>query len=241
MANTLYQVSTLQALAQGNYYGNSTIKELLSHGDIGLGTFKDLNGEMILLDGTCYRADENGHVSVMGNAEETPFAVTSFFSSDSLSPIPQPMDMAELIRRMNEEVANKGKNNIYLCRLDGYFQEVNARSELAQKEPYRPIAKAMETDQREFTFKNVKGSLVCVYFPTYMDKLNLAGWHIHFLSEDKSQGGHVFGLTLQKGRLQWETISNFHMIIPTNSHFQNLDLSSVPKDEIESVEKAGSE
>ena len=178
MANTLYQVSTLQALAQGNYYGNSTIKELLSHGDIGLGTFKDLNGEMILLDGTCYRVDENGHVSVMGNAEETPFAVTSFFSSDSVFLISQPMDMTELIRRMNEEVANKGKNNIYLCRLDGYFQEVNARSELAQKEPYRPIAKAMETDQREFTFKNVKAWSVCTSPPIWISSTWLVGTSI---------------------------------------------------------------
>lgn len=239
MANTLYQVSTLQALAQGNYYGNCTIKELLSHGDTGLGTFKDLNGEMILLDGICYRADDKGNVSIMGNTEETPFAVTSFFMPDSTSPISKPMDLAQLLSTLNEEVSHKGKNNIYLCRFDGLFLEVKARSELAQKEPYRPIAKAMETDQREFTFKNVEGTLVCVYFPTYMDKLNLAGWHIHFLSKDKSQGGHVFDLTLMKGHLQWQKISDFQMVIPQNPHFQNLNLSDVSKEEIESVEKSG--
>lgn len=43
-----------------------SVSELLDHGDIGLGTFTDVDGEMIVLDGFCYRAMENGDVVAAG-------------------------------------------------------------------------------------------------------------------------------------------------------------------------------
>lgn len=46
-----YQVSTLQALALGFSKPVITVEELLGHGDLGLGTFEDVDGEMIILDG----------------------------------------------------------------------------------------------------------------------------------------------------------------------------------------------
>lgn len=51
-----YQVSTLQALALGFSKPVITVEELLMHGDLGLGTFEDVDGEMIVLDGKCHRA-----------------------------------------------------------------------------------------------------------------------------------------------------------------------------------------
>jgi acetolactate decarboxylase len=39
------------ALLAGVYDGNVTIRELLRHGDFGLGTFNALDGEMLVLDG----------------------------------------------------------------------------------------------------------------------------------------------------------------------------------------------
>ena len=56
----IYQISTLQALALGYTRAVATVEELLKHGDIGLGTFEDVNGEMIVVDGGCYRATEDG-------------------------------------------------------------------------------------------------------------------------------------------------------------------------------------
>ena len=42
----VYQTSTMGALLAGVYEGNVTIRELLRHGDFGLGTFNALDGEM---------------------------------------------------------------------------------------------------------------------------------------------------------------------------------------------------
>ncbi len=59
-SNNIYQASTLQALALGYTKPVITVRELLEHGDTGLGTFEHVDGEMIILDGVCYQAKGNG-------------------------------------------------------------------------------------------------------------------------------------------------------------------------------------
>ena len=43
----IFQTSTMAALLDGVYEGNVSIRELLRHGDFGLGTFNILDGEML--------------------------------------------------------------------------------------------------------------------------------------------------------------------------------------------------
>lgn len=234
MPNTMYQVSTLQALMMGDYEGHISIRALLKKGDTGLGTFDSLHGEMILLDGICYRALEDGHVEVSQEEDRSPFAVTSFLKEDAAFPISAP-DFSALQQALDARRIRLGKNNICLCRIDGDFKEIKARSEVPQTRPYRPLAVAMKTDQREFTFEHVSGSLVCVYFPPYMDKLNMAGWHIHFISKDRRHGGHVFGLSLTKGSAHLASLPSFELAIPQEFDFQHLD-PTVSKEDIEAVE-----
>jgi acetolactate decarboxylase len=52
---SLYQISTSTALVEGIYSGSVCSSVLLDHGDFGLGTFEDLDGEMVILDGQIYQ------------------------------------------------------------------------------------------------------------------------------------------------------------------------------------------
>lgn len=236
----MYQVSTLQALAKGDFYGNATIGELLEHGDTGLGTFKAVDGEMIVLDGECYRAKADGTVQKAGAEDSTPFASVTFFDKQQSFELSGATTMQEFLALMNAKVKSTGANSIYACRVDGSFSEVYARSEMEQKEePYKTFAKVLETDQREFVFNNVSGSLVAVYFPEYMDGLNVPGWHVHFISDDRTMGGHVFDFTMLKGSVAFGATEGFTFTIPTTNYFQSLKLTDVSQEEIASVEKAG--
>lgn len=240
MAAEMYQISTLQALAKGDFYGNATIGELLTKGDIGLGTFEAVDGEMIVLDGKCYRAKADGTVSVAADSDGTPFASITFLNREILFEVENINNMNELLAKLDEAAKANGVNNIYACRIDGYFPAVYARSEKKQKsEPYKTFAKVLETDQREFNFQNVSGSLVCVYFPKYMDNVNVAGWHVHFISDDRTKGGHVFNCVIKEGTAAMCKTSGFTFLIPDSEYFQKLKLTDVSKEEIESVEKAG--
>ena len=68
--HSLFQVSTSRALVEGVFGGCLTVKDLKQHGDFGLGTYEQLDGEMIMLEGRCFRVIQNGQ------AIEVPF-VTS--------------------------------------------------------------------------------------------------------------------------------------------------------------------
>ncbi len=58
--NEIYQTATMEALLDGVYDGDVTIRELLTHGDFGLGTFNGLDGEMLMLDSVCYQLRSDG-------------------------------------------------------------------------------------------------------------------------------------------------------------------------------------
>src|SRR5216684_2704366 len=61
--HTLFQVSTSGALVAGVYSGVVDVKAILDHGDFGLGTFANLDGEMVVLDGRVYQVQGSGRVS----------------------------------------------------------------------------------------------------------------------------------------------------------------------------------
>src|SRR6266550_2949948 len=58
---SFYQISTSTALVEGVHSGSVSSSVLLEHGDFGLGTFKGLDGETLILDGQIYQvADRVG-------------------------------------------------------------------------------------------------------------------------------------------------------------------------------------
>lgn len=77
-SNKIYQASTLQALALGYTRPVVTVQELLEHGDTGLGTFENVDGEMIVLDGVCYQAKQDGSIVRSDDTAGVPFAVAGF-------------------------------------------------------------------------------------------------------------------------------------------------------------------
>ena len=58
----LYQYSTIGSLLEGVYDGEITFAELKDHGDMGLGTYNALDGEMIELDHRFYQIKSDGVV-----------------------------------------------------------------------------------------------------------------------------------------------------------------------------------
>lgn len=233
-----YQVSTLQALALGFSKSVITVGELLLHGNMGLGTFEDVDGEMIVLDGKCYRAKNNGDVVPAEDERGVPFASVCSFqpqkseTTGSMETIEQLKEWLTL--RIEEDF---GLNSMYSVRIDGDFSKIDARSESGTKAHHVTLKDALSVTQKAFIFENIKGSLVCVYYPDYMDGINAAGWHLHFLSEDKKHGGHVFDLSLTDGTAKFCRVTSVEVRIPDSPAFDTYALKSASQDEIKSVEQ----
>ena len=233
-----FQVSTLQALAMGYSKSVITVEELLRHGILGLGTFEDVDGEMIVLDGKCYRAQNNGDVVPAENERGVPFASVCDFQSYRTEELGKMENIDQiklwLTLRIEEDF---GLNSMYAVRIDGEFLKVDARSESGTKAHHVTLKDALSVTQKAFIFENIKGSLVCIYYPDYMDGINAAGWHLHFLSEDKQYGGHVFDISLMQGSVSFCKITRVEIQIPDTPAFDTYDLREASEEEIKSVEQ----
>ena len=83
---------------------------------------------------------------------------------------------------------------------------------------------------------NIEGTLVGVYCPPYMAGLNAVGWHLHFISKDKTKGGHVLGVNLANAVLTWDDTDEFQMRLPQNEKFHRFDLAADQSDAIKRIE-----
>lgn len=234
--DVLFQVSLLQGLTNGDYDGSVTIGEVRQHGDTGLGTFDHLNGEMILLDGTVYRAAGDGSIQTVSDGETTPFCVATFLDADASAHLVALSDKA-LHDRLADMVAQRGKNRFYMIRIDGVFQAMHVRSVYAQQQPYVRLTQALEHDQTLFDYEHIEGTVVGLYCPPFMSYLNAAGWHMHFVSRDKTKGGHVLGLHVEDAMLTWDDVNSIDIRLPQNEHFHGFDLTVDQSKDIEKIEK----
>ena len=215
----------LQSLTQGYYDGIIKVSELKKHGDIGIGTFEGVNGEMIVLDGKVYQALGDGTVQEADESETVPFSNVTFFDIDGSEELSDIGDVNALKEKLTSIVETNGKNLFYFVKVSGTFNEMNVRSELKQEKPYRSLDKALATDQREFKYENISGTVVALYCPDYMDGLNTPGWHFHFVSDDRTKGGHILDLKFDKATAEYDATPEFEMCLTDNDGFQKMDLA----------------
>jgi alpha-acetolactate decarboxylase len=236
--NTLFQVALLQSLVQGYFDGIISVGELKRHGDTGIGTFDGVNGEMIVLDGVVYRAAADGSVVVPSDEETEPFGNVAFFAAKETLVLNGIADMAALQEALNGEVNRLGANCFYMVKIEGVFASIKVRSVYKQAKPYRALDVALAADQTEFDFMNVGGTMVGLYCLDYMGGLNCAGWHFHFLTEDRSRGGHVLQVSVKDATAAFSVLDRFEMVLSCESTFQSMDLAKDMNDAIHRAETA---
>lgn len=236
--NMLYQVSTLNALMLGHYDGAISCGELLSYGDTGIGTFDALDGEMIALDGKIYQAKGDGSVVSVNESVTTPFAEVAFFNADfALDNLSKIENMDTLKTNLTDGIMKEtgNPNMFYMAKITGAFKQILVRSEPGQSKPYAPLEKVLK-NQKEYTYDNLSGTMVALYCPDYINGLGLAGWHFHFISDDRSKGGHVLDVSLSSGNAQIDLISDFHMLLPRDKEFAELKLAQNLAEKTSAVE-----
>ena len=230
----LYQISTLNAIMEGAYDGTVTIEELREHGDFGLGTFNGLNGEMIMIDGLVYQILIDGQVRLADDQERTPFAVVQFFEPDWQDHLDGPLVFDDLSDLLADHLPST--NYFSAVRIDGQMAAVRARSVARQQKPYRPLIEVVK-EQQVFDFVDITGTIVGFRFPEYAQGVNMPGWHLHFISQDRQHGGHVLDFTLAQGHIAVEDTNEFFMELPKNTEFAQADLNKDQSDAIARAER----
>lgn len=229
----VYQFSTISALLEGVYDGDVTVAEILRHGDFGLGTFNHLDGEMVILDGVCYRLRADGTASRAAPTDRTPFAAVTWFHTDFEIAVQTRTGRDELTAAIDRQI--ESANLIYAIKITGHFHELHTRTVMAQEPPYPSLTEATE-DQAEAVFTDVSGTVVGFRTPDFEQGISVAGYHVHFLDADRTGGGHVLDFTLDHAEVAVSGASQLHLSLPTSGAFLDAQLSGA--DLTERINKA---
>jgi acetolactate decarboxylase len=234
--NAITQVATIDALLAGVYDGHMTLETLRTFGDFGIGTFEGLDGEMVLLDGTFYQVKSDGKVYQPGPETQTPFACVIHFSADHILPINKRHNMSSLEALIDSLVPQQ--NRFVAFRLHGQFNHMRTRSVPAQKKPYPPLAEVTRF-QPIFDMHDIPGTLIGFRSPTFVQGVNVPGYHMHFLADDHSGGGHILAFTMLSGKMEMDTVHSWlNLYMPSDSDaFHQADLSVDRSQELHYVEK----
>ena len=232
--DTLYQVSTIDALQQGVFDGIQPVGELKHHGDCGIGTFDALDGEMIVLGGVIYQATADGRVRVPPDDLTTPFATVTYYEEDLTVVTDEQMNFPAFSTVMEDRLPSE--NMVYAVRMHGTFPAMKVRAIPAQEKPYPTLSEAA-ANQSVYVYSNTTGTVVGCYLPVFFEGLNVVGYHLHFLSDDRQTGGHILDFTVPDSTaVEYDITPEFAMVLPTSGDFTTVDLSQDLTEELARVE-----
>jgi acetolactate decarboxylase len=127
------------------------------------------------------------------------------------------------------------ENLFYAFRIDGQFDTVRARV-------LRPVghgtglANAAQR-QEELTFQKVAGTIVGLWTPGYASSFSVPGYHFHFISDDRTRGGHVLDCAANHVPIGACSIADFRVALPETVEFLQADLSRDPNADLMTAER----
>ena len=230
----LYQVSTIDALLAGLYDGNLHVKDVQENGDFGLGTFDGIDGEMIVHEGTVYQVLSTGSIVKADADRGVPFASVHHFLSD-LNATLESISTYDALKSALDRYT-QCKNYPCAFKIHGTFNYVKARSAPKASKPYPPLAEYISENQNFFTAKDVTGTLIGYALPAYFEKFNVPGYHFHFISDDRSFGGHVLEVSLKNASVELDRLFDMKLMLLRTPEFKKSTLQS-EEDDLDEVER----
>lgn len=225
----IFQTGLIAALVQGVYDDEMTLAELLGHGSFGIGTFNGLDGEMVVLDGTCYRLRGDGTASVPDLDERTPYAVVTNFVPSLSHTFTSPHTRQELAAVIDELLPSS--NYMYALRVTGHFSWATTRTVVKQERPYRPMTQT--TDGEEIVrIDDVEGTLVGFRTPLFEQGISVAGCHAHIIDDSRRRGGHLVDFELTQGVAEVCLGTDLRLRLPLTEDYSSaeLDTTSLAED-----------
>lgn len=197
--NNIYQYSVLSALQYGICQQGATVQTILSKGDHGLGTVSGLNGELVIIDGDAYHFPPNSKLRKAHGTDTVPFIMVTRFQPTLTKTLPS-LTLGSLQQELSPLLPSK-QNCFLSVRVEAFFQHIACRVIPCQTLPREPLGELAKR-QHMHNLKNAHGILFGFWSPAFSGGFSLPGFHLHFLSEDRSQGGHVMEFEAQKAQLK---------------------------------------
>jgi acetolactate decarboxylase len=222
----LWQSSPAVSLENGAYDGVVSVAEARRHGDLGVGAFDELDGEMVGVDGVFYQVTSDGRAHVAPDSATLPFCMVTSFAGGEPRPLPAELTEATLAGVLDELLGNE--NFFYSLRIEGTFGALRTRSLPKQRKPYPPLAEVVE-HQPTFAYGQAAGTMVGFRAPSYVGRLAPPGYHLHLISADRSFGGHVLSFEGGQATFAFERLERHEVVFPTTAEFTERDCAAAPR------------
>lgn len=239
MANQIYQYSLVSAMMDGICQEGSTVKEVLEHGNHGLGTVCGVDGEIMILDGKVYHftADPSQPPRVLAPTATLPYVVVTNFQPTLHKSLPS-VCVNSLPEALSPLLPTQ-QNSFISLRLDGWFHTVRFRLMPPQTRP-RESLPVLATRQVFRECHAVRGTIFGFYSPRYASGFSVSGFHVHFMSEDGTSGGHVVGFEAggqeEEVKLGAAVIRDYRVKVPAGDEFHETPILHAEEKEIHAVE-----
>jgi len=230
--DTIYHVSSVRALQESVFDGEVTYGQLKRYANLGLGAVDRVDGELALVDGTCYQIKADGSVHVLKDSEKTPYAVATRFEPDLALQIEGEIEYEQVQKRLDQELGNL--NLPWALRIEGDFSYMRARSIPGQTRPYPRLIELIKK-QPIFEFQNVSGVMMGFRMPAYVDGLSAPGYHLHLVTSDLKGGGHVLAFRARKLKVQADLCSSVHVVLPRSDDFARAKFDEEAKKELQTI------
>lgn len=212
--NELYQWSVVSALMDGVASNGLPMSDLLSRGNHGLGTFRGMQGELIVLDGKGYQMRHDGTtrpIDLSPDGDVTPFGMVTHFAptTTTTASVSEKGGIEPILSKLCPDA----RNTHVAFRLDGAFKSITCRTAEGQCFEGEGL-KAVTGRQVNITLGPAKGTVVGFRSPEFLQGVAVAGVHMHFIDEERNAGGHVLALetdgevTVQVSEI-WRTVMDF--------------------------------
>jgi acetolactate decarboxylase len=190
----------------------------------------------VMIEGRCFRATAGGAVEVAGDDREVPFALVTRFTPDQAFATGRIQDIGALHHELDR--ARPSENIFAGIEVDGRFDELMMRAACPAREGEGLVAATEH--QSEFTARDVDGTLVGFWAPDYTRAISVPGYHLHFVSSDRTLGGHVLDVKSGSLNVQMQLESEVHLAIPETEDFLTADLGGDHRRELEVAETGSS-
>ncbi|KAJ0334317.1 hypothetical protein COL5a_000369 [Colletotrichum fioriniae] len=237
--NEIFQYSIISALMDGVASKGLPVSDLISHGNQGLGTFRYMVGEMIILDGKLYQMKSDNTVTPIDTSPASdavaPFAMVTRFQPTATIKAAF-SNKKELFEHLSQDFPDS-KNFFLAIRIEGVFKGITVRTAGGQSKPGESLVEVGK-HQASHTFEEpVRGTVVGFRSPEYTMGISVAGDHLHFITEDRTQGGHILSFgTDGEVEIGAAQISKWHVELPTNDPEFNKAALEGDKEGIAAVE-----
>lgn len=233
----LFQYSTTDALLAGVFDGEYTVGKMLEKGDFGLGIFNGLDGELVVVDGEAYRLNADRTAERATDDAKVPFCSVCEFDDENAEALDVSATEYEAFEaELDAELPTL--NYPYAIKVEGTFRSMTVRSTHEEKQPYAPISEIMER-RVIMNFGDVEGVIVGFRCPVYLAGVNTAGYHFHFITADKSSGGHVMDFEVDAVTVKVMKLTELDVLLPDGETFGEVDFSIDRSQELENAHSLG--